>query len=108
MAMAVDWPAEVLAAAVLKLNTPVGGILWAPEIDYPCLVGRVYMDLSGRFTNGRLIRTSQIMRFTDEDGWTIAHTFSGSHYLLVLFAGKAFSGLERLRLTCSEISSNLH
>jgi len=108
MAIVVDWPPQVLMAAALKFNTPVSALLWSPEIDYPCLVGRIYMDLSSRFPDGRLIRTSQILRLKEENGWTIAHTFSGSNYLLVQARGNAFAGLSKLRLTSSEPYGNLH
>jgi hypothetical protein len=108
MAIALDWPPQILAAAAVKFSTPIGALLWMPEIDYPCLVGRVFMDLSGRFQDGRLIRTSQILRLMHEDGWTIAHTFSGSHYLLVQAEGNAFSGLSKLRLMCPEPEGNVH
>lgn len=108
MAIAVDWPAQVLAAATVKLATPISALLWQPEIDYPCLVGRIYMDLSNRFGDGRLIRTSQIMRLIEEDGWTIAHTFSGSRYLLIEASDNPFAGLGKLRLTSSEPQGSLH
>lgn len=108
MAVAVDWPAQVLVAAALKLQTPVSALLWMPEIEYPCLIGHVYMDLSGRFRDGRLIRTSQIIRLIDEDSWTIARTYSGSHYLLIQPEGNAFSGLRTLRLMCLEPEGNMH
>lgn len=96
MASAVDWPAEVVKAAAQKLETPVGAILWLPVIEYPCLVGRVYLDRSGRFADGRLIRTSEVMALIEEGDHTIARTFSGSHYLLVPGGGNAFAGLQHL------------
>jgi hypothetical protein len=108
MALAVDWPPQVLVAATLKFQTPVSALLWQPEIDYPCLVGRIYMDLSNRFRDGRLIRTSQIIRLIDEDGWTIARTFSGSHYLLIQPEGNTFSGLRKLRLMSPEPEGDVH
>ena len=108
MAIAVDWPPQVLAAAIVKFTTPISALLWQPEIDYPCLVGRIYMDLSNRFMDGRLIRTSQILRLTEESGWTIAHTFSGSHYLLVQAGENVFAGLSKLRITSSEPQGSLH
>ncbi|MDU8608721.1 MULTISPECIES: hypothetical protein [Pseudomonas syringae group] len=83
MATVVDWPAKVLAAAAIKFEAPVAAFLWKPQVDHPCLIGRVYMDLSGRFQDGRLIRTSRIIGTTEEQGWTIAITLSGSCYLLI-------------------------
>lgn len=108
MAIAVDWPPQVLAAATVKLTTPITALLWQPEVEYPCLVGRIYMDLSNRFGDGRLIRTSQILRLTEECGWTIAHTFSGSRYLLVQAGSNAFAGLGKLRLINTELHGSLH
>jgi len=108
MAAVVDWPPRVLAAAALKFETPVSALLWMPEIDYPCLVGRIYMDLSNRFQDGRLIRTSQILRLTEERAWTIAHTFSGSRYLLIQPDGNAFSGLSKIRMISPEPKGNVH
>ena len=96
MATAIDWPAQVVTAAALKFKTPVGAILWLPVIEYPCLVGRVYMDLRGRFSDGRLIRTSSVMALIEERGYTIARTFSGSYYLLVQMEGNACAGFKRL------------
>lgn len=108
MATVVDWPPQVLAAAALKFKTPVDAFLWMPVIDFPCLVGRVYMDLSGRFQDGRLIRTSQVTRLTEEDGWTIVRTFAGSHYLLVQVDGNAFLGLSKLQLASTEPDGIIH
>lgn len=108
MATAVDFPSQVLLASSRKFQTPVGALLWMPEIDYPCLVGRIYLDLNGRFQDGRLIRTSQILELIDEAGWTIARTFSGIHYLLVQPEGNAFSGLSKLRLMCPASVGNVH
>ena len=56
------------------------------------------MDLSGRFQDGRLIRTSQIVSLTEEHGYSIAHTFSGSHYLLVHLNGNSLTGQSKLWL----------
>lgn len=83
MATVIEWPPQVLAAAALKFNTPVTAFLWMPKIDFPCLIGRVYMDHRGRFQDGRLIRTSEIVSVVEESGYSIAGTFSGSHYVLI-------------------------
>lgn len=96
MAIVLDWPSAVVSAAAHKFNVPVSAILWLPEIEYPCLVGHVFMDLSSRFADGRLIRTSEVMEVFEEGDYTIARTFSGSHYLLVGTRGNCFAGLRRL------------
>lgn len=96
MATTLEWPTAVLAAASIKFTAPVSAILWLPEVQYPCLVGRVFMDLSGRFADGRLIRTSGIIALIEEGNYTIARTFAGSHYVLVEPAGNLFAGLQLL------------
>lgn len=108
MATVIDWPPLVLAAAALRFKTAVGAFLWMPEVEFPCLIGRVYMDLSGRFQDGRLIRTSQIVSLTEEHGYSIAHTFSGSHYLLVHLGGNPLSGQSKLRLATPGATTNVH
>lgn len=59
MPTVVDWPAEVHAAASIKFVAPIGAFLWRSKVDHPCLICRVYMDLSGRFQDGGLIWASQ-------------------------------------------------
>ncbi|RMO86717.1 hypothetical protein ALQ33_03813 [Pseudomonas syringae pv. philadelphi] len=108
MATVINWPPQVLAAAVMKLKTDIGAFLWMPEVEFPCLIGRVFMDRSGRFLDGRLIRTSRIVSLTEEHGYAIANTFSGSHYLLVHPVGNPFSGQSRLRLVTAGASANVH
>lgn len=108
MSIIIDWPPQVLAAAGLKFTTPVSAFLWMPEVDFPCLVGRVFMDLSGRFEDGCLIRTSQIVRLHEERGCTIAVTFSGSFYLLVHEGENPFRGQTRLYRTNLELGGILH
>ncbi|WP_458130265.1 hypothetical protein [Pseudomonas sp. Z2-11] len=108
MATVINWPLQVLAAAALKFRTPVGAFLWMPEVEFPCLIGRVYMDLSGRFQDGRLIRTSQIVSLTEEYGHSIARTFSGSQYLLVHLDGNPLSGQSKLVLATPGNTSNVH
>lgn len=96
MAIALDWPSAVVTAAALKFKTPVSGVLWLPEIEYPCLTGRVFMDLSGRFADGRLIRTSEVRELIQEGDYTIARTCGRSHHLLVKARGNSFAVLRRL------------
>ncbi|PYD08970.1 hypothetical protein [Pseudomonas syringae] len=108
MATVIDCPPQVLAAAAMKLKTDVGAFLWMSDFEFPCLIGRVFMDRSGRFLDGLLIRTSQIMSLTEEYGYSIAHTFSGSHYLLVHPAGNPFSGQSGLRLSTTGASASVH
>lgn len=83
MATVIDWPPLVLAAAALKFEAPVTAFLWMPKIDFPCLIGRVFMDRRGRFQDGRFIRTSEIVSLAEENGYSVAGTFSGSRYVLI-------------------------
>ncbi|PYD29617.1 hypothetical protein [Pseudomonas syringae] len=108
MASAVEWPTQVLAAATVKLETPIGAFLWKPVVDPPCLVGRVFMDLTGRFQDGRLIRTPQIVGLTQEKGWTIARTFSGSNYLLVEGDSNFCFSSGKLLVALPELNSTFH
>lgn len=95
MARAIDWPCRVLSAASMTFETPITGFLWMPYIEGFCLVGRVFMDSRGRFQDGRLIRTSAILEFTDDGDYIVARTFSGSHYVLVRDQGDDFFGLRQ-------------
>jgi hypothetical protein len=108
MATLINWPAQVVAASLLKFETPVGAFLWMPEVEYPCLSGRVYMDLSCRFGDGRLIRTSRVVALLQEHGYTIAHTFSGSYYLLVYRDSNPLSGQHKLPLTLPSTNWQVH
>ncbi|WP_122262510.1 hypothetical protein [Pseudomonas syringae] len=108
MASAVEWPTQILAAATVKFEAPVGAFLWKPVVDSPCLVGRVFMDLTGRFQDGRLIRTSQIVGLTQEKDWTIARTFSGSHYLLVEGDSNLWFASGKLLVALPELNSPFH
>lgn len=90
MARATDWPSTVLSAVSVSFETSITGFLWMPQIEGFCLVGRVFMDSRGRFQDGRLIRTSAILEFTDDGDYIVARTFSGSHYVLVRDQGDDF------------------
>lgn len=108
MAITLDWPPAVLYAARITFNAPVNGILWLPEIEYPCLTGRVFMDLSGRFADGRLIRTSEVRELIEEGDYTIARTCGRSHYLLIEARGNSFAGLRRLPRVRPFFSGSVH
>lgn len=47
------------------------------------LTGIVYSDQKNRFKNGRRIRTSVIVEFVDQGGYSVALTSTGSAYVLV-------------------------
>ena len=47
------------------------------------LTGIVYFDQKNRFKDGRRIRTSMIVEFVDQGGYSVALTYTGSAYVLV-------------------------
>ncbi|WP_439858313.1 hypothetical protein [Pseudomonas syringae] len=108
MATVIDWPPQVLAAAALKFKAPVTAFLWMPEVEFPRLIGRAYMDHSGGFQDGRLIRTSEIVSLIEGYGYSIGRTFAGGHYLLVHLDGNLFSGQSKLRLANTGASVSVH
>lgn len=108
MTMMLDWPPAVLAAAALKFKAPVSAILWLPEIEYPCLTGRVFMNLSGRFADGRLICTSEVRELIEDGDYKIARTCGRSHYFLVEARGNSFAGLRRLPRVRPCVSNSVH
>lgn len=83
MATAIEWPALILKASTVKFAEPITGYLWMPEAKFPCVIGRVYMDRTGRFKDGRLIRTSVVMSLYEEAGYVVAVTIAKSRYVLV-------------------------
>lgn len=108
MATAIDWPALVLKASAVKFIEPITAYLWMPEAEYPYVIGKVYMDRKGRFKDGRLIRTSAVMSLYEEAGYSIAVTFAGSRYVLVLDDGDSLLKLTVRRPTISDRQGNIH
>lgn len=102
------WPPAVLIAAALKFKAPVSGILWLPEIDYPRLTGRIFMDISDQFADGEFIRTQEVRELIEEGDYTIARTMGRRHYLLVEVRGNSFMGLRRLPRVRPCFSGSLH
>lgn len=66
------------------------------------------MDHSGRFQNGRLIRTSRIIRVKEQQGWTIVITFSGSHYLLIEDEGEPCFAVGSLLIPGTVVNGIVH
>ncbi|MFA0927998.1 hypothetical protein RA263_27180 [Pseudomonas syringae pv. tagetis] len=108
MATPISWPSEVVAAATIEFKAPVTAYLWMPEPEYPCLIGRVFMDRRGRFDDGRLIRTSTVMSLRVEAGCLLARTFSGSDYVLVQGLGQPISNRDSFRSVIREPDSIVH
>lgn len=55
-----------------------------------CFIGVTHRHIradpvSGRFTDGRLIRTSDILRVAEEGGFWVLHTYTGSFYVIASF-----------------------
>jgi hypothetical protein len=86
-------PYVVVQAASIDFDLPTTGILYLPELEGFSLIGRVYSDLRKRFADGRLIRTSTVIEFHEDQGYQIAETSSGSRYVLVSATGCDVTGL---------------
>ncbi|MFJ6826240.1 hypothetical protein ACIQRH_01395 [Pseudomonas sp. NPDC090964] len=87
MTPSIEVPREIVQAASLGFKSMVSGFLWRAFAHGRCLGGEIYGDLSERFSEGGLIQTSAIMQLTREHGYLLAHTFTGSCYVLVQPAG---------------------
>lgn len=79
----IEIPALVLEAYELSFPGGVTGYLYQPQVWGFCLIGHVFFDSKDRFKTGRLIRTSPVREFHDEQGYLIAVTSSGSRYVLI-------------------------
>ncbi|GFZ73906.1 hypothetical protein ALO70_200220 [Pseudomonas amygdali pv. eriobotryae] len=86
-------PFVVMQVASVEFDLPTTGILYLPELEGFSLIGRVYGDLRKSFADGRLIRTSTVIEFHEDQGYQIAQTSSGSRYVLVSATGSDVSGL---------------
>src|SRR5471030_2786498 len=87
MTSSVEVPSELVQAASLSFKSRISGFLWRAFPHGTCLVGEILGDLSERFLEGGLIQTSAIMQLTREHGYLLAHTFTGSCYVLIQPAG---------------------
>ncbi|RJX74936.1 hypothetical protein D3M70_26520 [Pseudomonas sp. LS-2] len=83
----IEVPSELLQAASLRFKSRISGFLWRAFPHGACLAGEIYRDLSHRFLEGDLIQTSAIMQLTREHEYLLAHTFTGSCYVLIQPAG---------------------
>ena len=86
-------PFLVVQVANVNFDLPTTGILYLSELEGFSLIGRVYGDLRKRFADGRLIRTSTVVEFHEDQGYQIAQTSSGSRYVLVSANGSDVIGL---------------
>lgn len=71
-------------------SQPVTAYLTEARIIACCCIGVTHRHIradpvSGRFTDGRLIRTSDILRVGQEGGLWVLHTYTGSFYVIASF-----------------------
>lgn len=83
MTSSIELPGELIQAASLSFKSRISGFLRQAFPHGTCLAGEIHGDLSERFLEGSLIQTSAIMQLTKEHGYLLAHTFTGSCYVLV-------------------------
>lgn len=87
MTSSIEVPSELVQAASMSFKSRIGGFLWRAFPLGACLAGEIHGDLSERFLEGGLIQTSAIMQLTREHGYLLAHTYTGSCYVLIQPAG---------------------
>jgi hypothetical protein len=87
MTSSIEVPSELVQAASLSFKFRISGFLWRAFPHGACLAGEIHGDFSERFLEGGLIQTSTIMQLTREHGYLLAHTFTGSCYVLIQPAG---------------------
>ncbi|EMG4287943.1 TPA: hypothetical protein NII21_005998 [Pseudomonas aeruginosa] len=80
-------PAVVMQVASIEFQPTPTAILYQPQLEGFCLTRRVYRDSQQRFPDGRLIRTSTVVEFHEDQGYLIAQTFSGSRHVLLSATG---------------------
>jgi hypothetical protein len=71
-------------------SQPVTAYLTEARIIACCSIGVTHRyiradSVSGRFTDGRLIRTSDILRVEQEGGLWVLHKYTGSFYVIASF-----------------------
>ncbi|WP_050577308.1 hypothetical protein [Pseudomonas cremoricolorata] len=76
-------PIQVTDAKRAHFNIGITAFLFCPEVEGFMLTGIVYFDQKNRFKDGRRIRTSMIVEFVDQGGYSVALTSTGSAYVLV-------------------------
>ena len=77
-------------ALAYTFSQPVTAYLTEARIIACCSIGVTHRHIradpvSGRFTDGRLIRTSDILRVAEEGGFWVLHTYNGSFYVIASF-----------------------
>jgi hypothetical protein len=92
-------------------SRPVTAYLTEARIIACCCIGMTHRHIradpvSGRFTDGRLIRTSDILRVAQEGGYWVLHTYSGSFYVIASF--RADDGYRSLMEYRAFLTSGYH
>ncbi len=77
-------------AQTCRFSQPVTAYLTEARIAACCCLGVTHRHIRadpiwGRFTDGHLIRTSDILRVAQEGGFWVLHTYSGSFYVIASF-----------------------
>lgn len=77
-------------ALAYTFSQPVTAYLTEARIAVCCCLGVTHRHIRadpiwGRFTDGHLIRTSDIMRIGQEGGFWVLHTYTGSFYVIASF-----------------------
>lgn len=77
-------------ALAYTFSQPVTAYLTEARIIACCSIGLTHRHIradpvSGLFTDGRLIRTSVILRVGQDGGFWVFHTYTGSFYVIASF-----------------------
>lgn len=76
------FPKCVLDAQAINFGVPITGYLCCAEFQPPCVTGVVFSETRSRFVNGLSIRTSQIERMVELQGYQLCETYNGSRYVI--------------------------
>ncbi|WLG46386.1 hypothetical protein [Pseudomonas sp. FP1740] len=76
-------PTAVTAAMAIDFGMPVTAYLVAAVDTPPILMGTVFGDTKGRFSEGASIRTSRIQKAFFIEGYSLFKTVGGSLYVVV-------------------------
>ena len=85
-------------ALAYPFSKPVTAYLTDAHIAACCCLGVTHRHvradpLGGRFTDGRLIRTSDILRIELEGEFWVLHTYTGSFYVIASFRPGGYQSL---------------
>jgi len=75
-------PQCVLDAKKIDFGVEITGYLCCVEFHPPCVIGVVFSEARGRFADGKTIRTSQIERVVELQGYQLFEIYNGSRYVI--------------------------